>query len=153
MRRLRPALAFALALPLCGCEDQSYREIGREVSVLVRRDDGLVPPAQERLAAFGRRALPQIETAMHTAPLHGRLALIEVLDRISDEEAVPVLRHFAVYDSAPEVRESCEAVLKGWSVRSDVRAEKARVALAAVADRRAHGAGPLGPRAAPVPGD
>src|SRR6185436_20814404 len=100
-RRWALALAGALlAAPVlaAGCEDLSHGDIGDEINILVRRDDQLVPPATERLAAYRRRAIPQIETALHTAAPTGRLHLVAALDRIGDEESVPVLRHVAVYD-------------------------------------------------------
>jgi hypothetical protein len=96
--------AFLLLLGSASCDDVSHRDIGDEINILVRRDDQLVPPATERLAGYKRRALPQIETALHTAAPAGRLHLIAALDRIGDEEAAPILRHVAVYDITPEVR-------------------------------------------------
>jgi hypothetical protein len=141
------ALGACAVLSSAGCEDQSYRSIGAQINIIARRDDGLVPPAQKRLVAFGPRALPQIETALHTAPLRGRLRLVQALDAIGDEEAVPILRHFAVYDADQEIRRSCEAVLRAWAVQPNTRASKARQALARITERRARGEGPLGPRA------
>ena len=42
----------------------------------MRRNDQLVPPATERLAAYKRAAIPQIETSLHTSAPTGRLHLI-----------------------------------------------------------------------------
>ena len=69
----------------------------------------------ERLAAFKRAAIPQIETSLHTAAPAGRLHLIAAMARIGDGEAVPILRHAALFDVAPEVRSAAEAVLSGWA--------------------------------------
>jgi hypothetical protein len=144
-RRLIAPLLSGLLLG-AGCEDQSYRQIGGNVNVLVKRTDRLVPPARQRLVAFGRRAVPQIETAMHAAPEQGRLNLVAALEAIGDEEAIPILRHFSIYDPKAEVRRACEAVLKGWSVQTSPRAERARRAIEAAAQRRAAGEGPLAPK-------
>ena len=54
-------------LAAAGCEEVSHRDIGDEINILVRRNDALVGPATDRLASYRRSAIPQIETAMHTA--------------------------------------------------------------------------------------
>jgi hypothetical protein len=136
-------LILAGALAVLGCDDQSYRTIRTAIDIVARRDEAIAGPSREQLIGFGRRALVQIETALHTAPQKGRLALIAVLDRMADEEAAPVLRHFAVYDVSPEVREACEAVLWSWAKAPGPRGERAREAVARVIEQRSHGEGPL----------
>jgi hypothetical protein len=137
------ALAAAPAL-FGACDDVSHQDIGDEINILVRRDDQLVPPATERLAKYERRAIPQIETALHTAAPTGRLHLLIALDRIGDDEAVPVLRHVAVYDITPDVRQAAEAVLARWAAGGAAgRARRAREAVSEIARRRAAGEGPL----------
>jgi len=147
-RLLIGALAVAPAfvggfLGGAACEDVTHRDIGDEINILVRRDDQLVPPATERLAAYHRRAIPQIETALHTAAPTGRLHLVAALERVGDEEAVPVLRHVATYDVTAEVRAAAEAVLTRWAGGSDARAARARAAEVEIARRRAAGEGPI----------
>ena len=146
MTRRWPALASVICIlvSVVACEDHSHGDIGDEINILIRRNDALVPPATERLAAYGRKAVPQIETALHTAAPSGRLHLIAALDLIGDEESVPVLRHVAVYDVTPDIREAAEALLSRWSASGPgARAERARVALAELARKRAAGEGPL----------
>jgi hypothetical protein len=138
-----PLALAALTLLGAGCEDTSYRDIGAEVKVLVRDSNASEDAARARLAAFGRKALPQIEIALHTAPERGRARLLEVLQAIGDEEAIPILRHFAVYDDSPALAETCATVLRGWVAGSDRRGERARQALEWVAASRARGEGPL----------
>jgi hypothetical protein len=143
------AAAAAGAAP--GCEDGSHRDIGVEINILTRRNDALVPPATERLARYGRLAVPQIETALHTAAPTGRLHLVAAIDRIGDEEAIPVLRHVAVYDVSADVRQACADVLARWSAAPAAgapaalrrRAERARAAEAEIARKRAAGEGPM----------
>jgi hypothetical protein len=143
--RALATVTIALAVAVGpACEDRSHGDIGDEINILIRRNDALVPPATERLAAYGRKALPQIETAMHTAAPVGRLHLIAALEKIADPESPPVLRHIAVYDVTPEVREAAEALLTRWSTESDTpRAARARTALSEIARKRAAGEGPL----------
>jgi hypothetical protein len=138
----RIAVPAALLLALA-CEDGSYRAIGAEIRLL--SGEGSVPeePAIARLSAFGQRAIPQIEIALHTAADRGRLRLVGTLDRIGDAEAVPILRHFAVYDPSVEVRQACEGVLQRWSTQSDGRRQRALSALQAIGEKRARGEGPL----------
>jgi len=133
----------AAALGTAGCDDISHRDIGDEINILVRRNDQLVGPATERLAAYRRKAIPQIETALHTAAPPGRLHLVAALERIGDEEGVPVLRQTAIYDVRQEVRDAAEAALGRWAAGAGARADRAREALAAIARKRAAGEGPL----------
>jgi hypothetical protein len=126
------ALVYAALAP-AACEDVSHGDIGDEINILVRRNDQLVGPATERLAAYRRAAVPQIETAMHTAAPSGRLHLVAALDRI-----------VAVFDVTPDVRDAAEAVLRRWAGEAaGPRAPRARAALEEVARKRAAGLGPL----------
>jgi hypothetical protein len=140
----RGLLAVALAAALAAaCEDGSHGDIGDEINILVRRNDQLVPAATERLAGYKRAAIPQIETAFHTAAPPGRVHLIAAMDRIGDGEAVPILRHAALYDVTPDVRGAAEAVLTRWAAGQDARADRSRAALAELTRKRAAGDGPL----------
>jgi hypothetical protein len=133
-----------LVLTTAACEDVSHRDIGDEINILVRRNDALVAPATDRLVRYRRHAIPQIETAMHTAAPPGRLHLIAALEKIGDDEAVPVLRHVAVFDITAEVREAAERVLSRWAASGDKKlGPRARGALNEVARKRAAGIGPL----------
>jgi len=125
------------------CDDRSHGDIGDEINILIRRNDALVPPATERLAAYGRKAVPQIETAMHTAAPTGRLHLIAALERIGDAESAPVLRHVAVYDVTPDVRDAAETLLERWRRGLLAARERARAAIKEIARKRAAGEGPL----------
>jgi HEAT repeat protein len=137
------ALLF-LSVAAAACEGVSHRDIGDEINILVRRNDQLVAPATERLARYRRHAIPQIETAMHTAAPTGRLHLIAALEKIGDEEAVPVLRHVAVFDITADVREAAERLMSKWAASpTKPLAARAQAALAEVARKRAAGIGPL----------
>ena len=146
LRSSLPPCSFLFALFLfAACEEVSHRDIGDEINILIRRNDQLVPPATERLARYRRSALPQIETAMHTSAPTGRLHLITALEKIGDGEAVPVLRHVAVFDITAEVRDAAEKLLSRWAASSDdkPRAVRAQAALTEIARKRAAGIGPL----------
>jgi hypothetical protein len=146
------ASVFTFALT-SGCEDVSHADISDEINVLVRRNDDLVPPATDRLAAYKRKAIPQIETAIHTADSTGRLHLVTALDRIGDDEAVPILRHVAVFDTSADVRAAAEGILGQWSgAPPPARANRAGAALAEIARKRAAGEGPLLYGAGGLPG-
>jgi hypothetical protein len=143
MRGLSACAALAVALATGACEDTSYRDIGAEISLLTKRDDAFVPPAIKRLAAYGKRAIPQIETALHTASVSGKRHLFAALSETGDPESVPVLRHFALYDSIPELRALCEAKLQVWASERGARGDAARSAVAWLTDRRGRGEGPV----------
>lgn len=143
-------MAVVVAALASACDDGAHRDIQDEINILTRRNDALVPPATERLAKYGRLAIPQIETALHTAAPTGRLHLIEAFARIGDADAIPVLRHFAVYDVRPEVRQACSDLLARWaqpsadgSAVAKARAERAKAAEAEVARKRSVGEEPL----------
>ncbi len=151
LRRLFPGacLGVCLALAAGGCDDDSHRNLQDEINILTRRNDALVGPATQRLARYGREAIPQIEIAVHTAAPTGRLHLVDALAAIGDDEAVPVLRHFAVYDVRSDVRRACEDLLQRWATDASTsssarhRAGRARAAQAEIARLRAAGEGPL----------
>jgi len=143
-RGARVAAVF-LFLLVPACEETNHRDIGDEINILIRRNDQLVGPATDRLARYRRAAIPQIETAMHTSAPPGRLHLIVVLEKIGDSEAVPVLRHTAIFDITAEVRDAAEKVLSRWAAAPDdkPRAARAQAALVEIARKRAAGIGPL----------
>jgi len=97
------------------CEDRSYREIGAQINALTK-PGGARADAIAQLARIGRRTLPQIETALHTASPHGKSNLIVALDAIGDPEAASIVQHFAVYDSSARcallARSCCSAGLR-----------------------------------------
>jgi hypothetical protein len=135
MRRLIPILLFALSGGLA-CDDRSYREIGRAIDALTKKGGELPGPAIARLARIGRRAVPQIETALHTAPARGKVNLVLALAAIGEPESTAILQHFAVYDADPEVRTACEQLLAKWATGHDTRTAPAKQALARIEARR-----------------
>ena len=135
MRRLMLVwLAVGLLLP--ACDDRSYREIGGAIDVLTKKSGELPGPAIERLRKIGRRAVPQLETAMHTASPRGKLNLVSALAAIGEPESAAILQHFAVYDTNLEVRTACEQVLAQWAAAGDRRAPPAKQAIARIDEKR-----------------
>jgi hypothetical protein len=135
---LRLRLTILLLVPLSGwaCEDRSYREIGANIDVLTQRSNDLPAQAIARLAALGRRAVPQIETAMHTASSRGKVNLVSALAAIGEPESAAIVQHFATYDASPEVRSACEELLRQWAKASGARHLAAEQALARLAEKR-----------------
>ena len=143
LNELAAAGLVALLVTGAGCEDQSYRPIGIELNVMVRStDDSRIATAREGLLEFGTRALPQLETALHGAPEQARLRLVATLAAMDHAETIPILRHRAVYDTSPAVRQACESTLKGWAARPGAAGEGPRSALTRVAELRASLASP-----------
>jgi len=135
---VRGLILFGLAaLFVCpSCDDRSYREIGAAINVLTKASEDLPGTAIERLRKIGRRAVPQIETAMHTASPRGKTNLVSALAAIGEPESAMILQHFAVYDKSPEVRQACEDVLAQWASSSDRKSPPAKQALARVQEKR-----------------
>ena len=135
MRRVMMLFLAALLLAP-GCDDRSYREIGANIDVLTKKSDDLPGSAIARLAKIGRRAVPQIETAMHTASARGKVNLIAALAAIGEPESAAVLQHFAVYDPNPEVRSACDGLLAQWAAGRDARALAAKQAITRAQEKR-----------------
>jgi hypothetical protein len=127
---------LAGVLAASACDDRSYREIGGAIDVLIKKNNDLPGPAIDRLRKIGRRAVPQIETAMHTASARGKVNLVSALAAIGEPESAAILQHFAVYDANPEVRTACEEVLATWAAANDRRAPPAKQAIARIQEKR-----------------
>ena len=138
MQRLMGFLLVLLLFP-SGCDDRSYREIGASIDVLTKKSDDLPGPAIARLAKIGRRAVPQLETAMHTASARGKVNLVAALAAIGEPESAAILQHFAVYDKSPEVRAACDDLLAQWAALGDARGIAAKGAIARVEEKRRMG--------------
>jgi hypothetical protein len=135
VQRLIGFLLAALLLA-SGCDDRSYRQIGANIDVLTKKSDDLPGSAIARLAKIGQRAVPQIETAMHTASARGKVNLIAALAAIGEPESAAVLQHFAVYDRSPEVKAACDDLLAQWAALGDARGVAAKLAIARVEEKR-----------------
>jgi hypothetical protein len=135
MRRLILVLGLALFVGP-GCDDRSYRQIGGAIDVLTKRSSDPPGRAIARLRKIGRRAVPQIETALHTASARGKLHLVAALAAIGEPESAAILQHFALYDTNHEVREACEKLLAKWAAGNDLRAAPATLAIARIAEKR-----------------
>jgi HEAT repeat protein len=113
--------------------DADERKIHDDVDILTSQEGQLAEDAANRLAKnYGVRAIPSIETAMHTANPPGRLNCIMALRRIGHPDAIPLLRHRAIYDEEEGVRKEAEITLRQWAGGTDDRANKARTALRAI---------------------
>jgi len=128
----------AIALLLLACSrDADERKIHNEVDILVEREGQLAEDAANRLAKnFGVRAIPTLETALHTANPVGRLNIIMALRRIGHPDAIPLLRHYALHDEEEGVRSEAEVTLRQWAAGTDDRATKARAALRAIEEEQ-----------------
>ncbi len=127
-------LTLALLL-LTGC-DRTDEQIRAAVTLAISHEGAQATAAADRLAQHGRRAIPTIEAAMHTASPAGKKTLIGALRKIGDVEAVPLLRHVALHDPGADVRREAEWTLKQWAAGSDPRAEEARRALRTIDEQR-----------------
>jgi HEAT repeat protein len=134
---MRPMLLFLAAVAAVGCEDDDEAIRGEVQSLVLAAGTGTpATAAAERLARHGRRALPAVEAALHTAEPAGRKNLILALRKIGDGDAAPLLRHVALFDPAPDVRREAEWTLRSWAAGRDARGERARAALRELDERR-----------------
>jgi hypothetical protein len=137
MRRATAILAVAISIAgTSGCDDLAERALHDDVVLAAEREDALAERAVARLAAAGARAIPEIETALHTARPTGRLNLVAALRRGGAAESVPLLRHLAVYDDDVAVRAEALFTLRGFVQGEGPRAAAARAALRRVEELR-----------------
>ena len=126
---MRSIVAACLVLA-AACNDVDD-DVHANVTLLCNHEGALAQAAADHLQRYGKRAIPTIEAAMHTASVPGRKNLILALRRIGDVDAVPLLGHIAMTDGSPDVRREAEWTLKGWAAdaKQPARAEKAKAAL------------------------
>jgi hypothetical protein len=131
-------LLMVAALLVAACSSSADDEIRAQVTLLVSQEGAAARAAADALARHGRRAIPTVESALHTAAPPARKNLILALRKIGDVEAVPLLGHVALYDAAPDVRREAEWTLRDWAAGppGDPRAERARAALRALDEGR-----------------
>jgi hypothetical protein len=115
-----------LSSSACRHDDDSVRA---EVQRLALAEGDEALRQAERIARFGRQALPPVEAALHTAEDAGRKNLVVALRRIGDAEAVPLLLHVAAYDGSESARREAEWTLAEWAKGEGVRADRARAAM------------------------
>ena len=130
---MRAALLSCLVI---ACTPNTDEEIRGQVTLLLNQEGAPAHQAEERLVKFGKRAIPTLESAMHTANPTGKKNLILVIRQIGDESAIPLLGHLAVYEPAEDVRKEALWTLQQWAKGADSRAEKARAALRTVDETR-----------------
>lgn len=132
---MRALALLPLLLPLAACisDDDGGRADAQAVAV---HEGDAVAIATQRLVRRGRSSLPSIEAALHTARPAGRKNLIVALRKIGDAEAVPLLRHVALYDDEESVRVEAEWTLQGWAAEQNGRGERARRAIREIEERR-----------------
>jgi hypothetical protein len=132
--------SWVLVITLAGaaaCSDVDD-DIRANVRLLCNHEGALATAAAEHLTRVGRRAIPTIEAAMHTASEPGRKNLILALRKIGDAEAAPLLGHVAVHDGSAAVKREAEWTLKQWAAddKQPQRAARAKQALRAVEEAR-----------------
>jgi hypothetical protein len=101
--RLAPALV--LLLSLAACSDNGERRCHLAVKSLVAAPQNKAAGELEKVVAFGRYALVDIEQEYHAAPPTGRRRLLDALDRLQLAEAQPFLELCARVETDPAVRE------------------------------------------------
>jgi len=130
MRSCPFVLIAVLLVAPAACNDADD-DIRANVTLLCNHEGALATAAAEHLQRYGRKAIPTIEAAMHTASPTGKKNLILALRKIGDVEAVPLLGHMAQFEPNADVRREAEWTLRGWAAEgaSPERAARARQAL------------------------
>jgi hypothetical protein len=128
--RLCPYLLFALLVAVPACNDTDD-DIRANVTLLCNHEGALATAAADHLTRYGRRAIPTIEAAMHTATATGKKNLILALRKIGDDDAVPLLGHIARFEPNADVRREAEWTLRQWAGddKTPARATKSKQAV------------------------
>jgi len=136
--RLCPYLLCALlaAAPACSDADDDIRA---NVTLLCNHEGALATAAADHLTRYGRKAIPTIEAAMHTASPTGKKNLILALRKIGDVEAVPLLGHLAQFEPNADVRREAEWTLRQWAADDKQKERAARAKQAVRVLEEAHG--------------
>lgn len=129
--------ALLLAAP-AACNDADD-DIRANVTLLCNHEGALATAAAEHLARYGRRAIPTIEAAMHTASPTGKKNLILALRKIGDIEAVPLLGHVAQFEPSADVRREAEWTLRQWAADAAHAERAARAKQVVRVLEEAHG--------------
>jgi hypothetical protein len=143
MRRCSFLLLLAVFFVLGGtpaCNDVDD-DIHANVTLLCNHEGALAMAAAEHLARYGKRSIPTIEAAMHTATPTGKKNLILALRKIGDVEAVPLLGHLAEYEADADVRREAEWTLRQWAAdgKAPDRAARAKQAVRALEEVKGTG--------------
>jgi len=87
-----------------GCDDDRERKCQLAVRSLAAAPEAKAAHEMERVIAFGRYALPDIEQEIHTANVRGRERLLEAISRLRLTEALPLTEYVARWDESAQVR-------------------------------------------------
>jgi len=130
MRLCSFVLVTLLAVAPAAC-NEADDDIRANVTLLCNHEGALATAAADHLARYGRRAIPTIEAAMHTASPTGKKNLILALRKIGDVEAVPLLGHIAQFEPNADVRREAEWTLRQWAAddKAKERAVRAKQAV------------------------
>jgi hypothetical protein len=130
MRLCSFVLVTLLAVAPAAC-NEADDDIRANVTLLCNHECALATAAADHLARYGRRAIPTIEAAMHTASATGKKNLILALRKIGDAEAVPLLGHIAQFEPNADVRREAEWTLRQWAAddKAKDRAVRAKQAV------------------------
>ena len=110
---MRSIVAACLVLA-AACNDVDD-DVHANVTLLCNHEGTLAQAAADHLQRYGKRAIPTIEGAMHTASATGKKNLILALRKIGDVEAIPLLGHIAEFEPNADVRREAEWTLRQWA--------------------------------------
>lgn len=101
---LRCTLVVCLVV-VCGCAGKDEERIARiAIKRLVAAPEGKLSGELRRVVAMGTYVLPDIEQEMHSAPIQGRLRMVEAMRRINSAESLKLLDFLVRWDSDDTVR-------------------------------------------------
>ncbi|MCK5799759.1 MAG: hypothetical protein KAI47_21365 [Deltaproteobacteria bacterium] len=102
--------AFMTLLVIAGCDNGREWRSRQAVRHLIEASPLRVSSALDKVTKIGCYALIDIEQAFHSAPLPGRLRLLDALARGRCAEAIPLLKFIERWDNDDDVRARAHAI-------------------------------------------
>ena len=103
---------LALLAPVASCGRDVERQCRIAVRSLVAAPKNRVAGELDKVVAFGRYALPDIEQEFHSSSTAPRGRLLDALSRLNLRESIPFVELAARWEKDATVRSQAEAVLR-----------------------------------------
>jgi hypothetical protein len=119
---VRRTIALVLLLGLlAACSDTDERRCHLAVKSLIAAPADKARGELDRVLAFGRYALPDIEQEFHAASSAGRGRLLDALDRLRLAEAQPFLELVTRLETDPALREQAAHLARRFASPAPAR--------------------------------
>lgn len=104
-------LMILLLCPLLlNCTDTREHDSRMAVKSLIAAPESKVRLAMSKVLTFGSYSLPDVEQEFHSALPEGRLRLLDVIERLGDQSAIPFLEFLSRWEPDSQVRQRAKVI-------------------------------------------